>query len=97
MGKTIDQLNLTDAPIRPAKPLDPRDTEWYRFSREIDDLLQGNRYDWAADTLNDIQLTVEKTERVTEGQRRAVSNIENARPSRGDGRSYSRRYEGHRR
>ena len=37
------------------------------------------RYAWAAHTLEGIRETVERTGRVTDGQRSAVSNIENAR------------------
>lgn len=48
----------------------------------IDDMLQEGRYEWAADTLSGIMETVEKTGRATEGQIRAVDNIENARGGR---------------
>jgi hypothetical protein len=91
-GKRLDDLKLSDAPLTSAKPLDPRSTAWYRFSKEIDDLLATGRYTWAEDTLTGIQETVERTEVVSEGQRRAVTNIE----ARGDEqqRRGSRRYEG---
>jgi hypothetical protein len=58
---------------------------------EIDDLLATGRYDWAADTLAGIRETVEKTRRVSEGQKRAVANIETRGESQRGG---SRRYEG---
>lgn len=48
-----------------------------RFLREIDDLLDSGEYDWAEETLSGIRTTVERTERATEGQRRAVDNIAN--------------------
>ena len=92
MGKTVDQLNLQEDPIRPTAPVDPRTTAWYRFSQDIEDLLATGHYTWAQDTLTDIQVTVERTQAVSEGQRRAVQNIEAART-----RGSSRRYEGWRR
>jgi hypothetical protein len=88
MGKTPDQLNLNDGSIRPAKAIDPRDTDWYKFGVEIDDLLATGDYTWAEDTLRDIQTTVTQRQCVTVGQRQAVDNIEKAR------RRNSRRHEG---
>lgn len=92
MGKTLDELNLPDDPIRPIAPTDVRDTAWYRFAREIDDLLATGSYTWAESTLTDIQATVERIQQVTQGQRNAVANIAAAAAGRaGRGR---RRYEG---
>jgi hypothetical protein len=88
MGKRIDELMLDDSPIQSP---DPRETEWQRFSRDIEELRGSGAYHWAESTLAGIQETVEKTKRVTDGQRRAVTNIEAAR-----GRGGSRRYEGFR-
>ena len=69
-------------------PIDDRQSEWYRFLQEIEQLLPDAQ--WASETLEGIQETVERTRTVTEGQRRAVSNIATATsdPSR------RRRYEG---
>lgn len=94
MGKTLNDLKLSDQPITlPAlPPIDPRGTDWYRFSREIDDLLATGAYQWAQDTLTDLQETVERLQRVSDGQRRAVANIK-ARASR-PARGFNRRYEG---
>lgn len=89
MGKRLEDLHLTDQPLTPPAPSDPRGTDWYRFTQDIEDLLTAGEHTWAADTLLDIQQTVERTQRVTEGQRAAVDNIGNARRNR--------RYEGHRR
>lgn len=74
MKKTLDELNLSPAPIHPARPADDRETDWWQFSREIDQLLAeiGN---WGRDTLIGIQNTVETSMRVTEAQRQAVRNI----------------------
>lgn len=94
MGKSLDELNLNDQPIRIPATKDPRDTDWYRFAREIDDLLATGQYTWAESTLQDIQTTVEQRQAVTVGQRQAVENIERARSSRSDRRGGSRRYEG---
>jgi hypothetical protein len=95
MGKKVEDLALTDQPLPvppTTVPVDPRDTDWYRFAEEISELLYSGSYEWASDTLTDIKATVERTQSVSDGQRRAVENIENARSGRG-----SRRGEGHRR
>jgi hypothetical protein len=89
MGKTPEELNLTDQPIQRQTPSDPRDQEWYKFSAEIEELLQSEQYRWAEDTLRDIQTTVERTHSVSPAQRAAVGNIEAARTNRA-----SRRGEG---
>ena len=91
MGKPIDQLRLDDQPLPVAKT-DLRDEAWYQFVTEIDDLLATGKYGWAETTLADIQQTVQETHRVTEGQRKAIENIE-----AGIYRSHGRRYEGFRR
>jgi hypothetical protein len=88
-GKRLEDLHLSDQPIVAPPAVDPRDTDWYRFCREIDDLYATGHYEWACKTLFDIQEAVEWTHTVSEGQRRAVANIEAARGRRG-----SRRYEG---
>jgi len=89
VGKRIDELKLDDRPIEPDGGPDPRGTEWYRFSEEIEELLATGEYGWAEPTLRDIQLTVERIKRVTEGQRTAIKNIEAGRY-----KSRGRRYEG---
>lgn len=89
----LEDLNLRDdEPVRtvPSTGTDPRTERWYQFSEAIDDLLASGRYTWAEDTLRSIQETVQQTERVTEGQERAVRNIEQARQRTPRGRS--RRY-----
>lgn len=88
----IDDLPDTVFVSATNAPEDPRTTEWYLFLQEIDEALIN--YSWAADTLDGIRETVEKTQRVSEGQRRAVTNICRAR---GRGQNVSRRYEGFRR
>ena len=44
----------------------------------IDEMLEDERYEWAEGTLTGIRTTVERTGTVTEGQRRAIDNIEGA-------------------
>lgn len=107
MGKRLGDLHLNDSPIEVQLELfeahaaqadaatseDVRDTEWYQFVGTIDDLLTSDGYTWAFDTLTGIKETVEHSHRVTEGQRRAIRNIE----ERGEtARSTRRRYEGFR-
>src|SRR5262249_20784368 len=48
---------------------------WYQFSQEIDELLATGKYAWAEDVLLDIQTTVKRTKRVTDGVRLAVANV----------------------
>lgn len=91
-GRTLDDLKLTNQPLPQAE--DPRGTEWYQYVQYIEDLLATGRYTFAEDTLRGIQQSVEKAQKVTDGQRRAVDNIEQSayRTRRGG----SRRYEGFR-
>lgn len=96
MGKSLDDLHLSDAPLARLAPVDVRDTDWYRFCVEIDDLILSDDYVWALDTLEGIRASVEKFRTVTPGQRRAIENIRAAR-RRSGGHGGSRRYEGFRR
>jgi hypothetical protein len=101
MGKTLDELRarMDERPLRPGEDTDTeakgdvRATEWYAFTKEIEELRESGRVNWAEETLAGIQETVERTQRVTDGQLRAVWNISSAEthPRRG-----SRRYEGYR-
>ena len=65
-------------------------TEHAGFVSEIKHLLVDPDYDYAESTLRGIMETVEQTQVVTEGQRRAVRNITNA-PSRRESRGEMRR------
>ena len=93
MGKRLEDLNLDGTSF--PKPVDDRDSPWYQFCQQIDELLSSGDYDWASDTLEGIRATVEEYHRVTPGQLQAVEHIEAAR-HRQDGRR-GRRYEGFRR
>ena len=94
MGKRLEDLNLRDGDAPIGGPADGRDIDWYRFLEEIDALTNEARAYFALDTLLGIRDSVEKTRRVTEGQRRAVANIaEAARRPRREG--FRRRYEGY--
>jgi hypothetical protein len=97
MGKRIEDLDQTHAQTAHTETSpDLRDQPWYQFVGTIDDLVATGQYDWAVDSLTGIRETVVQSRRVSEGQRRAVTNIEAStrRPGRGAGR---RRYEGFRR
>ena len=90
-GKSLDDLKLDDAPLPVAT--DPRREPWYQFVQDIENLLAQGTVTFAEDTLRSIQVTVERTHWVTDGQWRAVSNIErSAHRVRG---GWNRRYEGH--
>lgn len=94
-GRRLDELNLGDQPLSVPKAEDPRSTDWYRFTTDIQDLLATGKFTWAERTLQEIAVTVEQTQRVTDDQRRAVNNIEEAAErSRYRPGSGSRRYEG---
>lgn len=95
-GKKPEDLPVDDTPITtPATPPEDdavQEQAWYQLVARIDELLDIDRYAWAFDTLAGIKETVERTRRVSDGQRRAVDNIE----ARGSApRSSSRRYEGY--
>jgi hypothetical protein len=94
--KKPDEIVFTDQPGLPAisgPSNDLRAQPWYQFSQAIDDLLATGQYTWAEETLTGIQESVEKMQVVTEGQRKAVANIEAARASWRPGRyPRSRRY-----
>lgn len=96
MGKSPDDLPLDPLSHQHDKFRDDggdiRHTQWYALVAEIDELLDSEAYVWATDTLEGIKKTVEARRAVTEGQRKAVANIQAAR-SRQDGWS-RRRYEG---
>lgn len=55
-----------------------RTQEVIRFLDDIDELRGSGSVDWADDTLTGIYDTVGRQNIVTEGQRRAVDNIESA-------------------
>lgn len=84
MGKRLEELRkLDDTPIverlveaQDAPGTDLRETGWYQFIGLIDELIDGQQYAYAYETLAGIRETVERTRRVTEGQQRAVANIE---------------------
>ena len=67
--KTVDEL-LKDV-VTP----DMRDAPWYRFVEEIRTLRASDEYRWAEELLAGIQATVERTERITPWQQRAVDVI----------------------
>lgn len=87
MGKRIEDLKLDDTPIEhrvgDPEPVsdDVRELPWYQFVGHIEDLLATGEYQWAATSLEGIAETVEKSRRVTEGQQRAVANIEGGKRS----------------
>ena len=93
-GKTIAELKLTEGSLPPRGSdtgcdEDPRGTDWYQMLEDIEELRA--KAGWAEDTLSGIAQTIEQTHRVTDGQKRAVRNIEDAISRRRGG---SRRYEG---
>lgn len=109
MGKRAKDLHLDDSPIehlsdslealdhaRDADVNDERDQPWYQFIGIIDDLLATGQYDWAFDSLAGIRETVEKTRRVSQGQRNAITRIEAAGEKRRADGFGRRRYEGYR-
>lgn len=49
------------------------------FLSRIDEMMESGEFDWAEDTLSGIKESVEKWEKVSEGQMRAVRNIAEAR------------------
>jgi hypothetical protein len=93
MGSINDLTNDDAVPDDGGRPL-PQEAR--AFLDDIEELQSdGGKYQWAVETLNGIYETVQRTKSVTEGQRRAVSNIRNSVEERERGRGKgSRRYEG---
>ena len=52
--------------------------DWEDVLEEIDDMVSEERYDFAADTLNGIRDWIEENQHVTERQKDAVTNIQEA-------------------
>jgi hypothetical protein len=69
-GKRLTDLHFRD------EPEDVRNAPWFQFIAQIDELLDSGEYDWADYTLRGIKSTVDRTHTVTEGQQRAVANIQ---------------------
>jgi len=92
----IEDLPLDDRPLDPNVEGDPRQTDWYHFTTQIDELLGSGLAEWAEETLDGIHATVTRTRRVTPAQERAVRNIEAAAQKRlaQASRSSSRRWQG---
>lgn len=82
MGKRLEDLHLRPEPSaedRTARYDAAVAQEAEEFLADIQTMLAGGEYDWAADTLEGIYTTVEATGSVTPGQRRAVQNIGDSR------------------
>lgn len=69
--------------IRKAEPESVTDV--FAFLSRLEDLRAEDDYDWASDTIEGIYTTVTASGKVTEGQLRAINNIEDGgrRHSRG--------------
>jgi len=63
---------------------DARDSEWWKVLTEIEDLRHDGAHDWAEATLAGIHDTIERTHRVSQAQRRAITKIKSSEwaPSR---------------
>lgn len=57
---------------------DARESLVYQFKSRLEDLIEDERYSWALDTLESIYKQVEARNDYTDGQHRAVENIERA-------------------
>ena len=89
-----DQIEPPTANRLPADVRIP-DDEPVKFIRRIKGMLVGDDYQYAEYTLRGILDTIEKTGRVTEGQSRAILNIENNPNTGGSWRAekkYKRRW-----
>ncbi len=81
--------DLTDRPLQLDPTLSPNTVA---FVRLIDECLDDSRLEYAFPTLEGIRRTVTGTNRVSEGQQRAVENIRAS--AREKTYTRSRRYEG---
>ena len=61
-----------------AKPIEEPEsvTDVFDFLSRLEDMRADDDYDWASDTLEGIYTTVTASGRVTDGQLRAINNIE---------------------
>jgi len=98
MAKRLDDLD--NDPLPPRADLLQDQAAAQTFADEIRALEEDETYQFAWGTLVDIRLTVERTNRVTPGQRQAIDNIREGAEryqegkDRGHSRGGSRRYEG---
>lgn len=73
----LEDLDDDDGPdMEPAAPTSDEIREAQEFLQDLEDLVESDRCEYARDTLEGIYETVQRTSRVTPGQRRAVENIE---------------------
>ncbi|MCE5277157.1 MAG: hypothetical protein ABFD92_16640 [Planctomycetaceae bacterium] len=56
--------------------------EWEDLIERIDEMLDEEKYEWAADTLEGIRGWVARNEHCTDKQKQAVDNIEEAAAGR---------------
>ena len=91
MAKSLDDLGDLHQPV--GSDLDQARKDAASFVQRCEDLEADCRFSFAYDTIYDIRKTVEETQRVSEGQRQAIDNIEQAGTARDERRS-KRRYEG---
>lgn len=82
--KATDLASLKSQPETDYYGRNPGQPEpWERFVQEIKSMLVGDEYLYAEDTLRGILETVQQRHSVSEGQRRAVSNISDKPQRRG--------------
>lgn len=105
MGKRLDQLGDLSQPVGDPRqaPLKIREQQTFRFIQHCKVLELDPRFAWAYDTIAGIRCTVEASGLVSEGQERAIRNIEVGEERRRTGQEdrnhkqrsgRSRRYEG---
>lgn len=94
MGKRLDQLDLSSAPLGGDDLTDLR-AQADQAEETITELLDSQQYDFAWGLLVDMRTTIRQTGRVTQRQRQAIANIrEGGDRQRERARKPSRRYEG---
>ena len=72
--KDIPEKGVAAARMPEEETAHPRE-EWEKLVAEIDEMLEGDGYLWAEDTLSGIRETVSSRKRCTPGQVTAVHNI----------------------
>lgn len=91
MGKRLENLSFRpDTPLPPPRP--PNELV-QSFIEDLNALLDDEGYRWAWETIAGIRETIRTHQRVTQGQRQAITNVL-AGQARGNGRGRTRRYEG---
>lgn len=84
MGKPLDQLEGGDQPVQSTPAREAQLVA--KFIEELKGMQRDGRYEFALSTIEGILESVQRMQRLTEGQRRAITNIQAGVQRREDAR-----------